>query len=64
MKKILVLLVLIGFLTSCGPHRLRCGPGRCYIKTFNEIKNPSIEGFFYDANSKRFNKFLVNASCV
>jgi hypothetical protein len=46
MKKLLAIILLLGFLTSCGPRRMRCGPGRCYIKIFNETKNPSIEGFF------------------
>ncbi|WP_370641037.1 lipoprotein [Flavobacterium anseongense] len=33
MKKILFILFLMAFLTSCGPKRLRCGPGRCSIET-------------------------------
>jgi hypothetical protein len=32
MKKILAIIVLMGLLTSCGPKRLGCGPGRCNIE--------------------------------
>jgi len=33
MKKLLVILLLLGFLTSCGPHRMKCGPGRrCLVE--------------------------------
>ncbi|WP_371272494.1 hypothetical protein [Flavobacterium sp.] len=33
MKKILAILILLGFLTSCGPHRMKCGPGRrCMVE--------------------------------
>jgi hypothetical protein len=28
MKKALLFLFLIGILTSCGPRRMKCGPGR------------------------------------
>lgn len=35
MKKIIIIAVLLGFLTSCGPKRLGCGPGRC------DIENPA-----------------------
>jgi hypothetical protein len=35
MKKIIALLLLFGFITSCGPKRLGCGPGRC------EVENPT-----------------------
>ena len=28
MKKIFLALVTLLFLTSCGPHRLSCGPGK------------------------------------
>jgi len=35
MKKILAIAILLGFLTSCGPHRMKCGPGRC----MNEMPN-------------------------
>ncbi|MGL2962996.1 hypothetical protein ACSVH2_04140 [Flavobacterium sp. RSB2_4_14] len=31
MKKIFLLLIVLGFLTSCGPKRLGCGPSRCSI---------------------------------
>ena len=33
MKKLILLIVALGFLTSCGPRRLGCGPGRCDIET-------------------------------
>ncbi|RKS00734.1 hypothetical protein C8C84_0360 [Flavobacterium sp. 102] len=33
MKKILAIFVLVSFITSCGPKRLGCGPGRCDIET-------------------------------
>ena len=33
MKKLLIMLLLLSFLTSCGPRRLRCGPGRCEMET-------------------------------
>ncbi|WNM19304.1 hypothetical protein [Flavobacterium capsici] len=33
MKKIFVLLIFLGFLASCGPHRMKCGPGRrCLVE--------------------------------
>jgi len=32
MKKLLYILLLASFLTSCGPHRMKCGPGkRCLV---------------------------------
>jgi hypothetical protein len=37
MKKIVALLLLSGFITSCGPKRLGCGPGRC------EVENPTLK---------------------
>ncbi|NNT71835.1 hypothetical protein HKT18_06360 [Flavobacterium sp. IMCC34852] len=37
MKKILVLLLLFCFLTSCGPRRLGCGPSRC------DIEKPTLD---------------------
>ncbi|WP_169051698.1 lipoprotein [Flavobacterium sp. H122] len=43
MKKIIFILFSIFTLTSCGPHRLRCGPNRrCEIKNqmnLNHEKN-------------------------
>ena len=66
MKKLLYIILLLGLLTSCGPHRMKCGPGRrCLVEVLNEkTKNPSAEGFFYEAISNRFNKFLPNACLV
>lgn len=32
MKKTLVLLLLSYIITSCGPKRLGCGPGRCDLE--------------------------------
>ncbi|MGV9003129.1 hypothetical protein [Flavobacterium sp.] len=33
MKKIIVLLLLLGFIASCAPRRLGCGPGRrCMVE--------------------------------
>lgn len=29
-KNLSILLCLCGFIYSCGPKRLGCGPGRCY----------------------------------
>ena len=30
MKKLLLILFVLSFLTSCGPHRMQCGPrGNC-----------------------------------
>ena len=30
MKKLLFIFILLSFLTSCGPHRMQCGPrGNC-----------------------------------
>lgn len=29
MKKIVFAIVLMGFVMSCGPKRMGCGPGRC-----------------------------------
>lgn len=31
MKKLIIIVVLLNILTSCGPKRLGCGPGRCDI---------------------------------
>ncbi|MDN3676146.1 hypothetical protein QWY90_02335 [Flavobacterium paronense] len=45
MKKIVFILLILGFLTSCGPHRMRCGPGRrCLVDSPKEkmIINNSI----------------------
>jgi hypothetical protein len=37
MKKLILLFVLIGFFTSCGPRRLSCGPrGICETKLEKE----------------------------
>ncbi|WP_159432944.1 lipoprotein [Flavobacterium terrae] len=35
MKKIILTLFIIFTLTSCGPHRMKCGPRRCEIKNQN-----------------------------
>lgn len=33
MRKIVALLLLMGFLVSCGPRRMQCGPGRrCLVE--------------------------------
>ncbi|WP_309613770.1 hypothetical protein [Flavobacterium sp.] len=44
MKKLVAILFFIAFLTSCGPHRMKCGPGRrCLVDIPTEkmiIKNP------------------------
>lgn len=33
MKKIVALVILLGFIASCGPKRLGCGPGRrCMVE--------------------------------
>ena len=37
MKKIVALLLLSCFITSCGPKRLGCGPSRC------EVENPTLK---------------------
>jgi hypothetical protein len=37
MKKIVALLLFSCFVTSCGPKRLGCGPGRC------EVENPTLK---------------------
>ncbi len=45
MKKLVALLFLLAFLASCGPHRMKCGPGRrCLVDTPKEkmIINNSI----------------------
>ncbi|MEO5776748.1 MAG: hypothetical protein ABIQ27_07580 [Flavobacterium sp.] len=45
LKKILYILFLLAFLTSCGPHRMKCGPGRrCLVDAPKEkmIINKSI----------------------
>jgi len=37
MKKALLFLFLIVILTSCGPHRMKCGPGRrCLVDARKE----------------------------
>ena len=66
MKKLFYAIIVLSLLTSCGPHRMKCGPGRrCLVEVSNgKTKNPSIEGFFYEAISNRFNKFLLNACLV
>ena len=33
MKKIFVVLATLLLLTSCGPHRLSCGPGKRCVET-------------------------------
>ncbi|WP_313806517.1 hypothetical protein [Flavobacterium sp.] len=39
MKRIVVVLVLVGLSVSCGPKRLGCGPGRCD----NSVKEKPLE---------------------
>jgi hypothetical protein len=39
MKKLLILALLFGFLTSCGPKRMGCGPRSCSIEKTAEQKN-------------------------
>ncbi|WP_262488002.1 hypothetical protein [Flavobacterium enshiense] len=31
MRKVLLIVALIGLIVSCGPKRLGCGPGRCEL---------------------------------
>jgi hypothetical protein len=33
MKKIFLVLTTLLFLTSCGPHRLSCGPGKRCVES-------------------------------
>ena len=33
MKKIFLVLATLLFLTSCGPHRLSCGPGKRCVES-------------------------------
>jgi hypothetical protein len=37
MKKIFFLMILLGFLSSCGSDRMRCGPGRCSVEDKNSV---------------------------
>lgn len=37
MRKVVIVLVLCGFVISCGPRRLGCGPGRCDVA--KQVKN-------------------------
>lgn len=39
MKKSLTILLLLCYLTSCGPKRLGCGPRSCAIEKTTEQKN-------------------------
>ena len=43
MKKIILLLIIVLFFISCGPHRMKCGPGKCGLDETNseieKIKN-------------------------
>ncbi|WP_264519716.1 hypothetical protein [Flavobacterium sp. N1994] len=37
MKKIVLYCILLAILNSCGPHRMRCGPGRrCLVDVKKE----------------------------
>lgn len=45
MRKIVFFLFIIFTVTSCGPHRMKCGPRRCEIKNqknLNYEKNSFI----------------------
>jgi len=45
MKKLVYILLLVGFLASCGPRRMKCGPGRrCLVDAPKEnvIVNQNI----------------------
>ncbi|WP_262896770.1 hypothetical protein [Flavobacterium macrobrachii] len=39
MKKFILIVLLFGFLTSCGPKRMGCGPRSCSIEKATEQKN-------------------------
>jgi hypothetical protein len=39
MKRLLYYFALLGILTSCGPHRMKCGPGRrCIVENTTKSK--------------------------
>jgi hypothetical protein len=47
MKKIFLVLTTLLFLTSCGPHRLSCGPGKRCVesskkKNLEKIKESKV----------------------
>ena len=46
MKKSLLFFAIIAFLCSCGPHRMKCGPGRrCLVDAPKEkilVKKPIV----------------------
>lgn len=54
MKKIIVILLLGGFVLSCGPRRLRCGPNRCEIDNKNNSKNNTNEKNTVQYSNYRF----------
>lgn len=44
MKKLLVVLLLFGFLTSCGPRRMKCGVGRrCLVESASKDNFEKVE---------------------
>jgi len=44
MKKLLVILLLFGFLTSCGPRRMKCGVGRrCLVENVSKDNSEKFE---------------------
>ncbi len=49
--KVMVMVLVLMMLASCGPRRYKCGPGRrCLIEIKvpepKDIKNPGLPGFF------------------
>jgi hypothetical protein len=43
MKKVFLALLTLSLLTSCGPHRLSCGPGKRCVESSKKINFKKIE---------------------
>lgn len=44
MKKYLTILFFLTILTSCGPHRMQCGPGRrCLVENQKKISASFVQ---------------------
>jgi hypothetical protein len=59
MRKAVLYLLLVIFLASCGPRRMKCGPGRrCLVDAPKE--KMIVNAIIYQANKIKFNNFLLN----
>lgn len=45
MKKIFIVFATLLLLTSCGPHRLSCGPGKRCVETYQKNNFEKIKEY-------------------